>query len=144
MSRLLTLKEIAKQLNVPESSLRKYREIFEDFMPGVGSGRGRRYREDAVVIFQDIRRLREDEHMPWEAVTVKLAEKYPMNAPSAPGPGAAARESAPPAAAGAHAPHTASHHQAAVTPRPAPPAPDDLKTLNALLKRIAALNEKQM
>ena len=82
MSQLLTLKEIAKQLNVPESSLRKYREIFDDFIPGVGSGRGRRYKSEASEIFQDIREWRENLHMPWEAITTKLAEKYPVNVPS--------------------------------------------------------------
>lgn len=79
---LITMKEIAKEIGVPESSIRKYREIFNDFIPGVGEGRSRRYRSDAVDVFRDIRALREDMHLPWEAVRAKLAEKYAINADS--------------------------------------------------------------
>jgi DNA-binding transcriptional MerR regulator len=85
LSRLMTLKEIAKQLEVPESSLRKYREIFSAFIPSVGTGRSRRYRTDAIEVLKDIRDLREDMHMPWDAITDQLAKKYPIDAtPAAP------------------------------------------------------------
>ncbi|MFA6450832.1 MAG: MerR family transcriptional regulator [bacterium] len=80
LSGLMTLKDIAHQLGVPESSLRKYREIFEAFIPSVGSGRARRYREDAIGILQEIRHLREEMHMPWDAITDALAKKYPIDA----------------------------------------------------------------
>lgn len=80
MSRLLTLKEIAKDLDIPESSLRKYREIFSPFIPSVGTGRSRRYRTEAIQILNDIRKMREDMHMPWDTISESLAEKYPMNA----------------------------------------------------------------
>jgi DNA-binding transcriptional MerR regulator len=80
LSGLMTLKEIAHQLGVPESSLRKYREIFEAFIPSVGSGRSRRYREDAIEILREIRDLREEMHMPWDAITDTLAKKYPIDA----------------------------------------------------------------
>jgi len=80
LSRLMTLKDIAKQLDVPESSLRKYRELFSDFIPGVGTGRSRRYRAEAVEVLKDIRDMREEQHLPWDAITEKLAEKYPIDA----------------------------------------------------------------
>lgn len=79
VNKLLTLKEIAKELGVPESSLRKYREIFSAFIPSVGSGRSRRYREEAIEILNEIRNLREDMNLPWDAISEKLAEKYPMD-----------------------------------------------------------------
>jgi len=83
----MTLKDIAKQLDVPESSLRKYRELFSDFIPGVGTGRSRRYRAEAVDILKDIRDMREEQHLPWDAITEKLAEKYPIDAtPKSAGP----------------------------------------------------------
>lgn len=88
----MTLKEIAKQLDVPESSLRKYRETFSAFVPSVGTGRSRRYRADAIEVLKDIRDLREDMHMPWDAITDQLARKYPIDAtPAMPAvlPGAA-------------------------------------------------------
>lgn len=79
MSRLLTLKEIAKELEVPESSLRKYREIFSAFIPSVGSGRSRRYRPEAREVLRDIREMREEMHMPWDAISEQLGEKYPID-----------------------------------------------------------------
>jgi DNA-binding transcriptional MerR regulator len=90
LPRLMTLKEIAKQLEVPESSLRKYREIFSSFVPSVGAGRARRYRTEAIEILKDIRDMREDLHMPWDAITDQLAKKYPIDATPA-GPAPAAR-----------------------------------------------------
>jgi len=56
----------------------------------VGSGRSRRYREDAIGILKEIRDLREDMHMPWDAITDALAKKYPIDATPA-GPSAAAQ-----------------------------------------------------
>lgn len=131
MARLLTLKEIAKQIDIPESSLRKYREIFEDFIPGVGSGRGRRYREEAVEIFRNIRTWREHEHMPWEAITSKLAEKYPISAPTT-------TEEEPPPRAAQQPP--AQPMQAA----PAVGAPAPRVEAARYLRRINSLGEKQL
>jgi DNA repair exonuclease SbcCD ATPase subunit len=83
----MTLKDIAKQLDVPESSLRKYRELFNDFIPGVGTGRSRRYRAEAVDVLKDIRDMREEQHLPWDAITENLAGKYPIDAtPKGAGP----------------------------------------------------------
>lgn len=93
----MTLKEIAKQLDVPESSLRKYRETFSAFVPSVGTGRSRRYRADAIEVLKDIRDLREDMHMPWDAITDQLARKYPIDAtPAIPSVSAGAARPAQP------------------------------------------------
>lgn len=51
---LLTLKEISRRLNVPESSIRYYRDRFQDYLPARGEGRKRRYRSDALEIFRTI------------------------------------------------------------------------------------------
>jgi len=87
VAKLLTLKEIAKTLDVPESSLRKYREIFSDFIPSVGSGRSRRYKNGAIDVLRDIRSMREENHLPWDAISEQLAEKYPMEIASEPASG---------------------------------------------------------
>ena len=87
VSKLLTLKEIAKTLDIPESSLRKYREIFSDFIPSVGSGRSRRYKPEAVEILREIRRMREEMHLPWDAVSDQLAQEYAMEIHSEPASG---------------------------------------------------------
>ncbi len=39
----MTLKDIAKELGAPESTLRLYRDEFAEFIPATGEGRRRRY-----------------------------------------------------------------------------------------------------
>lgn len=77
---LITIKDIAQRLGLPESSLRKYRDAFAQFIPSVGSGRDRRYREEAVPVFRAIRELREERHLSWEDSAAALAEQFPVNA----------------------------------------------------------------
>lgn len=51
---LLTIKDISRELEVPESNLRYYRDRFEDFLPSVGQGRKRRYKQKALDVFRFI------------------------------------------------------------------------------------------
>lgn len=51
---LLTIAEIAKRLDIPESTARFYRDRFEDFIPSVGEGRKKRYKPETVEILQFI------------------------------------------------------------------------------------------
>lgn len=51
---LLTIKEIARQLDLPESNIRYYRDRFEEFLPYVGEGRKRRYKPEALDVFRFI------------------------------------------------------------------------------------------
>jgi DNA-binding transcriptional MerR regulator len=54
---LLSVREISRRTGVPESTLRYYRKLFANYIPTVGSGRGRRHPEEAVAVFQRISRL---------------------------------------------------------------------------------------
>ncbi|HOX27788.1 MAG TPA: MerR family transcriptional regulator [bacterium] len=137
MSRLLTLKDIAKQLDVPESSVRKYRELFSAFIPSIGSGRARRYRSEAVEILQEIRNLREELHMPWDAITDKLAEKYPMDATPQGGP----RQTAMDLAGEVVEPAPAAVRTPAQTASPIHPAKQEHN--GDYLRKIVAVSEKQ-
>lgn len=51
---LLTIAEIARRLNIPESTVRYYRDRFEKYIPDVGSGRSRRYQKNALEVFRFI------------------------------------------------------------------------------------------
>jgi DNA-binding transcriptional MerR regulator len=51
---MLTLREIAEQLGLPESTVRYYRDRFSAFVPTVGRGRQRRYREEAVDVLRAV------------------------------------------------------------------------------------------
>jgi DNA-binding transcriptional MerR regulator len=76
---LMTLKEIAQKLGLPESTLRKYRDAYPQFMPYVGTGRERRYREGAVEVFNAIREYRVDRHLSWEDTEKELTDRFPIN-----------------------------------------------------------------
>ena len=51
---LLTLKQLAEQLGLPESTVRYYRDTYIDQIPSVGTGRRRRYPPEAVAILRTI------------------------------------------------------------------------------------------
>lgn len=53
-NKLLTIAEIAKELNIPESTARYYRDRFLDYIPYVGKGRGKRYRPETIEILRFI------------------------------------------------------------------------------------------
>lgn len=46
---LYTLRDIARELQLPESTVRYYRDAFSHHLPTVGTGRRRRYPQDAVA-----------------------------------------------------------------------------------------------
>ncbi|QQE76759.1 MerR family transcriptional regulator (plasmid) [Brevibacillus composti] len=52
--KLLTIAEIAKQLGIPESTVRFYRDRFEPFIPFVGEGRKKRYLPEAAEVLRFI------------------------------------------------------------------------------------------
>jgi len=51
---LWTIRRIADELGVPESTVRYYRDQFERYVPAVGRARRRRYPEDAVAVLRFI------------------------------------------------------------------------------------------
>ena len=53
-SALYTLRDIAAQLQLPESTTRYYRDAFAVHIPTVGTGRRRRYPEEAVAILRSV------------------------------------------------------------------------------------------
>lgn len=57
--RVYTLKEIAKILGKPRTTVDSWRDLFEEYLPVVGEGRNRRYKREAVNIFETIARMKE-------------------------------------------------------------------------------------
>lgn len=51
---LYTLRELADQLDLPESTVRYYRDAFLDHIPSVGTGRRRRYPPAALAVLRSI------------------------------------------------------------------------------------------
>ena len=80
---LLSIKEIARQLEVPESNVRYWRDRFEDYLPVVGEGRKRRYKKQALDIFQAIRDGYQA-NQSTEDIARDLARNYPRTMRIAP------------------------------------------------------------
>jgi DNA-binding transcriptional MerR regulator len=54
MKNLMTIAEIAKELNIPESTARYYRDSFINYIPSVGEGRKKRYRPETAEVLRFI------------------------------------------------------------------------------------------
>ena len=73
---LWTIKDISRELDVPESNLRYYRDRFEDFLPSVGQGRKRRYKQEALEVFRYIVQGFQNDKS-----TEQIAEELPRHFP---------------------------------------------------------------
>lgn len=61
MKELFTIQRISKELGVPESTLRYWRDRHEEYIPTQGTGRQRRYPGEAVAVFRRIAELAAEE-----------------------------------------------------------------------------------
>lgn len=76
---LLTIAEIAKRLNMPESTVRYYRDKFAAFIPEVGEGRNRRYRPESLELFKYVaEELRSGKTV--EMVLASMPQRFAINA----------------------------------------------------------------
>jgi DNA-binding transcriptional MerR regulator len=50
--RLFTIRDIARELGLPESTVRYYRDAFEEYLPTVGTGRRRRYPTETIPLLR--------------------------------------------------------------------------------------------
>jgi DNA-binding transcriptional MerR regulator len=75
---LLTIKEIARRLDMPESNLRYYRDKFEEYLPHFGHGRKRRYLPQAVEVFSFIAGHLKT-NTPSEDIAQELSKRYPRS-----------------------------------------------------------------
>lgn len=77
-NRLYSVAAIAKLLDMPESTLHYWKNRFDDVLPSVGRGRGKRFRPEAVDIFRGIGRLL-GQGLSAADVRAELARQYPIN-----------------------------------------------------------------
>ena len=78
MDELLTIADIARELDIPESTVRYYRDRFAEYIPIVGEGRKRRYRAEAMDIFRTIAEGMKN-HLTAEGVENELNDLYPLS-----------------------------------------------------------------
>lgn len=77
-SRLYSIAAIAKILDVPESTLHYWKNRFDDVLPSIGTGRGKRFRAEALEVFRDIGGML-GQGMVAGDVRCELARRYPVN-----------------------------------------------------------------
>lgn len=75
----LTIAQIAKQLELPESTVRYYRDHFSDYIPVIGEGRLRRYPAEAVEVFRTIAEVLRKDHGSATEVAEVLSRLFPRN-----------------------------------------------------------------
>ncbi|WP_428564072.1 MAG: MerR family transcriptional regulator [Solidesulfovibrio sp. DCME] len=77
-TRLYSVAALAKLLDIPESTLHYWKNRFDDVLPSVGVGRGKRFRAEAVDIFRSIGRLL-GQGLSAADVRAELARNHPIN-----------------------------------------------------------------
>lgn len=74
---LLTIADMARQLQIPEATVRYYRDRFALYVPSVGAGRSRRYPPEALAVLRYVAEtLRQG--TPIALVEAGLAERFPI------------------------------------------------------------------
>jgi cell division protein FtsB len=53
---LLTLTEVSKRTNISMPTLQRYKKLYQDRIPSVGKGRSQRYPEDALEVFNQLKK----------------------------------------------------------------------------------------
>ncbi|SMF36306.1 MerR family transcriptional regulator [Desulfovibrio gilichinskyi] len=76
--KLLSIAEISRLLEVPESTLHYWKNRFAQYLPSTGRNRQKRFKPEAVEIFSLIASMLKQGHTA-EDVMADLSRKYPVN-----------------------------------------------------------------
>lgn len=74
------ISDIAKQLQLPESTVRTWRDQFSLFVPGTGEGRARRFSEDEFQLFLEIAHHKQQRFTVAE-ITDRLTKRHAITVP---------------------------------------------------------------
>lgn len=81
--KLLSVAEIARELELPESTVHYWKNRFAQHLPSVGRGRQKRFRPEAVEIFSVISTMLKEGHTALD-VMEHLSQSYPLQADAVP------------------------------------------------------------
>ncbi len=81
--KLLSVAEIARELELPESTVHYWKNRFAQHLPSVGRGRQKRFKPEAVEIFSVISTLLKEGHTARD-VMERLSQNYPLQADAVP------------------------------------------------------------
>lgn len=77
--KLLSVAEIARELDIPESTVHYWKNRFAQHLPSVGKGRQKRFKPEAVEVFSTISRMLKEGHTARDVMD-SLSQSYPMQA----------------------------------------------------------------
>ncbi|MEZ7196087.1 MerR family transcriptional regulator [Pseudodesulfovibrio karagichevae] len=81
--KVLSVAEIARELDLPESTVHYWKNRFAQHLPSVGRGRQKRFKPEAVEIFSTISRLLKEGHTARDVMD-RLSQDYPLQADAVP------------------------------------------------------------
>lgn len=87
--KVLSVAEIARELELPESTVHYWKNRFAQHLPSVGRGRQKRFKPEAVEVFSTISRLLKEGHTARDVMD-QLSKDYPLQADAMPGEGGVA------------------------------------------------------
>jgi len=76
MKKYYSLREISSELDIPKSTVVKYKDYFSDFLPMSGKGKRKKFGEESLEILATIRKCREEDNLDWLEIKDLLSEKY--------------------------------------------------------------------
>jgi DNA-binding transcriptional MerR regulator len=81
--KVLSVAEIARELELPESTVHYWKNRFAQHLPSVGRGRQKRFRPEAIEVFSTISRLLKEGHTARDVMD-QLSHSYPLQADAMP------------------------------------------------------------
>ncbi|MGE4194024.1 MAG: MerR family transcriptional regulator [Pseudodesulfovibrio sp.] len=81
--KVLSVAEIARELELPESTVHYWKNRFAQHLPSVGRGRQKRFKPEAIEIFSTISRLLKEGHTARDVMD-QLSQEYPLQADAMP------------------------------------------------------------
>ncbi|BCS88632.1 MerR family transcriptional regulator [Pseudodesulfovibrio sediminis] len=81
--KVLSVAEIARELDLPESTVHYWKNRFAQHLPSIGRGRQKRFKPEAIEIFSTISRLLKEGHTARDVMD-QLSHNYPLQADAIP------------------------------------------------------------
>ncbi|CCH49673.1 MerR family transcriptional regulator [Pseudodesulfovibrio piezophilus] len=81
--KVLSVAEIARELELPESTVHYWKNRFAQHLPSVGRGRQKRFKPEAIEVFSTISRLLKEGHTARDVMD-QLSQSYPLQADAMP------------------------------------------------------------
>ena len=71
-----SLRELSQELNIPKSTIIKYKDFFPEFFKMYGEGKRKKFDETAYEVLKLVRELREEQKRDWMEIRELLEQKY--------------------------------------------------------------------